>query len=287
MRHTRTSVLACTWRTCSGAWRGSVPTTDPRRASCAARRPSATRASWRPPSPAAPSVSSTATARRNGEKHLPALDPPVIDQRSGVRRINGLAKRGALTFRRRPPDDRVLPLAALRRAAADGSQGAFREARGPRERTAELSIGPPAHRAARDRARPAQRGAARRGQHERPGAGHRHRRPARGDPGGLPGHDCGSAAADGPRGAASGRERRSSWWPATAPSIGTWRRIRTGCSTPPRRRRAWTRRTSTCCWHTCGRPRSSCRSGPVRRSDPDRRTTCGLPRGGGPRAPGG
>ncbi len=72
----------------------------------------------------------------NGEKHLLVLDPPVIDQRSGVRPgPNGLAKRAALTFLR---GGRQTIVFARSRHSVEllltDLKEAFREARGPRER---------------------------------------------------------------------------------------------------------------------------------------------------------
>ena len=122
---------------------------------------------------------------------------------------------------RRPPDDCLRPLPDRGRAAPDrAARGAARACRSTLP-SAGLSRRLPAHRAALDRAGPAQRRGPRRRQHERPRAGRRHRPPRRGDHrrlSGLGRRRPGSRSA-GPAGGAASAWRSSS--PAGRRSINT------------------------------------------------------------------
>ena len=204
--------------------------------------------------------------------------PRPAAARSADRRAPGSARArlpgGARLPARRSPDHRLRPRPGRGGAAAHlAARGA---ARGPRSHRpgARLSQRLPAHRAARHRGGPAQRRGPRRRQHQRARAGHRHRPPRRRHPGRLPGHHRRHLAADGPRRSARRAERGHPRRRRGRPGPLRGQPPGATCSRPRRRRRASTRRTSTCCWPTCARRPSSCPSSPASASAAPPRTTC-------------
>ncbi len=123
-------------------------------------------------------------------------------------------------------------------------------------------------------ARPARRPGARRGRHQRAGAGDRHRQPGRGHQRRLPRHHRLDLAADGTLRPAIGHQ------PGRAGLlIGAHRPVPGRASGVPvrhaRRSTAWsTRTTCTSCSTTCARPASSCRCPPPSASGSRRRRPC-------------
>ena len=147
-------------------------------------------------------------ARRARSTSSSSIRRPSTCARASGRDRSGCRSAAALTFLRAGRQTIVFAKVARgRRAAAHRPAEALRDGRGPLERVRGYRGGYLPIGAARDRGRPAHRRGARRGQHQRARAGHRHRTARRGHPGRLPGHHRRRVAADGPRRAAPGRQR--------------------------------------------------------------------------------
>ena len=227
-----------------------------------------------------------------GEKHVVILNPPVDRRAPGhparpARPVASDARWpscGPAARRSCSPRSRV-----ARGAAAD--RPARGVPRGPRAARADprLSQRLPAHRSGAHRSRPAQRRGARRGQHQRARAGHRHRPAGRGDPGRL---SRARSPRRGSRWAAPAGARTSSVAilvaGASARRPVRRRRTRTTSSTRRPRRRGW---IPTNLHVLLAHVRAATFEMPFDPGDSLRRRAhgrpAGVPRRGGPRPPGG
>ena len=145
------------------------------------------------------------------------LNPPVIDQRQGIRPgpLGLVAPSGAQLPARRAADDRLRQGARCGRAAADRpARGAARGPRTARSASAATAAAICPRSGATSRRACATARCSAWSVDQRAGAGHRHRPAGRGDPGRLPGHHRRDLAADGSLGPTARGVASRSWSPA-------------------------------------------------------------------------